>query len=136
LTLTQNLSEVPCCAPHRLHKGLLVSPIKQRRLLRVLCPLRRPVNTLDCVPLKDRSLVFATGLGLEINFRAFLWVPRHITICWFSTQQFIFLFIFYLETPKPGSGPTHWWTALSLVSWSAILFPRSPESPGTGTLKG
>jgi hypothetical protein len=33
----------------------------------VLCPVRRPVTTLDCVPSKDKSLVFAAGLGPEIS---------------------------------------------------------------------
>jgi len=32
-----------CSAPHRQHKGLLVSPIKWRCLLRVLCPGGRPI---------------------------------------------------------------------------------------------
>ena len=58
--------------PHLLHKGLLVSPIKWRCLLRVLCPVRRPVLTLDCVLLKDKSLVFALRVGPKINSRAFL----------------------------------------------------------------
>ena len=31
----------------------------------MLCPVRRPVTTLDCVLLKDRNLVFAVGLGAQ-----------------------------------------------------------------------
>jgi hypothetical protein len=38
----------------------------------VLCPVRRPVTTLDCVLLKDSKLVFVVGLGPENNIRACL----------------------------------------------------------------
>jgi hypothetical protein len=82
-------AEVSSPAPHLLHKGLLVSPIKYRRFLWVLCPVGWPVTTLDCVLLKGRSLVVADGLGPKINFRACLWVlirDHHITICWSSFQ--------------------------------------------------
>jgi hypothetical protein len=36
--------------------------------LRVLCPVRWQVTTLDCVLLKNRSLVFVVGLGPKISF--------------------------------------------------------------------
>ena len=68
-------------APHLLHKGLLIGPIMYRYLLRVLCPVWRPVATLDCVLSNDGSLVFAVRLGPEINFWACLWVlirPCHM----------------------------------------------------------
>jgi hypothetical protein len=32
----------------------------------VLCPVRKSITTLDCVPLKGKSLVFAPRLGPEI----------------------------------------------------------------------
>jgi len=57
-------SEVSSSAPHLLHKGLLVSPIKWRCLLRVLCPVRRRVTALDYV-MSNKSLVFAAALGLD-----------------------------------------------------------------------
>jgi hypothetical protein len=57
-------AEVSCSAPHLLHKGLLVSPIKRRCLLRVLCPVKRLVTTLDYV-MSNKSVVFAAALGLE-----------------------------------------------------------------------
>jgi hypothetical protein len=50
--------ELSFSAPHLLHKGLLLRPIKWRCLLRVLCPVIRPVTTLDHILLKDKSLVF------------------------------------------------------------------------------
>jgi len=39
-----------------------------RYLLRVLCPVRRPITTLDCVLLEDSSLFLTVGLKLGINF--------------------------------------------------------------------
>jgi hypothetical protein len=87
------LNEVSFSAPHLLHEGLLVKPIKLRCFLRVLCPVRRPIRTLYCVLLKDNNLVFVVRLGPEISFRVCLCVPlgpHHIAKCWFSTQHFIF----------------------------------------------
>ena len=55
-------SEVSSSVPRLLHKGLLISATMQRCLLRVLCPIRRRVTTLDCVLLQDSSLALAVGL--------------------------------------------------------------------------
>jgi len=66
--------------------GLLFSPITYKCRLRVLCPVRRPMKTLDCVLLKDNNRALVVKLGPEINSRACLCVqqgPRHITKCWF-----------------------------------------------------
>jgi len=49
-------AEVSSSAPHLLHNGLSDSPIRWKCLLRVLCPVKRPVTALDCILLKDRSL--------------------------------------------------------------------------------
>jgi hypothetical protein len=65
-------NEVSSSAAHLLHKGLLVKPIKLRWLLRVLCPVRRPIRTLYCVLLKDNNVVFLVRLGPEISFRVCL----------------------------------------------------------------
>ena len=65
-------TEVSSSAPHLLHKGLLISLIKYKYLLIVLCPITRPISTLDCVLLKDNSLAFIVGLRPEISFRACL----------------------------------------------------------------
>jgi hypothetical protein len=65
-------AEVSSSAPHLLQKTLLVSPIKSRSLFRVLCPARS-ITTLDCALSKNKSLVFAGGLWLEINSSACLW---------------------------------------------------------------
>jgi hypothetical protein len=125
-------AQVSSSTPHLLLKGLLGSPIKWRCLPRVLCPVRRPVTTLDFILLKDRSLVFAPGLGPEINSLTCLWVlprPRHLANCWLSIQHFIFLLIFCVETPKDGSGPTNVWKEPFLGSLSAISFLLTQSCP-------
>jgi hypothetical protein len=93
----------------------------------VLCPIRRSITTLDCVLLKDSSLVLAAIRGPELNSRACLWVPAspcHSVTCCLSNQHWIFFFILGLETPRTGSGPTKWWTEPSLASSSEISFPK------------
>jgi len=52
-------SEASSSAPHLLRKGLWINPIKWRCFLRILCLVRMPVTNLDCVLLKDKSLIFA-----------------------------------------------------------------------------
>jgi hypothetical protein len=84
-------AEVSSCAPHLLHNGLSDSPIRWRCLLRVLCPVRRPVTALDCVLLKDRNLTLSPSQGPEINSRVYLWVlprPHHHIQCWLTNQSY------------------------------------------------
>jgi hypothetical protein len=70
-------AEVSSSAPHLLHSGLSDSHIRWRCLLRVLCPVRRPVTALHCVLLKDRNLALAPRKVPEINSLTCLWVsPR------------------------------------------------------------
>jgi hypothetical protein len=104
-------AEVSSSAPHLLYKnGLSDSSIRWRCLLRILCPVRRPVTALDCVlltlilltwriwwapnnaskwqmgfnsafkGLKDRHLALAPRQGPEINSRACLWVLPRPTL--------------------------------------------------------
>jgi len=48
-SLSQRLwAEVSSLTLHPLHNGLSSSPSRWRCLLRVLCPVRRPVTALDC----------------------------------------------------------------------------------------
>jgi hypothetical protein len=68
-------AEVSSPAPHFLHKGLSVSPIVWRCLLRVLCPVTRPVTAPDWALLADISVVLAAVRGPEINSWACLRVP-------------------------------------------------------------
>jgi hypothetical protein len=47
-------TEFSSSVPHFLQAGSLLSPITCRCLLRVLCPVSRPITALVCVLLKDR----------------------------------------------------------------------------------
>ena len=101
-------TEVSSSVPHFLQVGLLLSPIICRCLLRVLCPVSRPITALVCVLLKDNNQAPVARMGPEINSRACLCLlqgPCHNARSWFFIQHFIFLLIFCLETPKEGSGP-------------------------------
>ena len=70
-------AEVSTCAPHLLHNGLPDCPIWWKCLLRVLCPVRRPVTALDTILLKGRSLALTPRQGPEISSPVRLWVsPR------------------------------------------------------------
>jgi hypothetical protein len=82
--------EVCSSTPHHLHKGLQRSPIKCRCRLMVLCPVRRSITTLDCVLLRDRSLVLAVELGPEIIF-------------WVCLCVLIYLFPFFLPGDPKSS---------------------------------
>jgi hypothetical protein len=116
-------TEVSPSVPHLLQVGLLLSPIVYRCLLKVLCPVSRPITILDFVLLKDNNWALVVRSGPEINSQACLCVlqgPCHNTRWCFSIQRFIFLLMFCLETPKKSSGPTNRWTEPSLVSLSAI----------------
>jgi hypothetical protein len=55
-------TEVSSSVPHFLQVGSLLSPITCRCLLRVLCPVRRPITALDCVLLKDNRTVTSGAL--------------------------------------------------------------------------
>ena len=119
--------------------GLSLSPITYKCRLRVLCPVRIPMTTLNCVLLKDNNRALVAKSDPEINYRAclrVLQVPRHITKCWLSTPRLIFLLMFCLETLKKGSGPTNFWTELSLVRLSVILFPHTLACPGPHSVPG
>jgi hypothetical protein len=103
-------TEVSSSVPHFLQMGSLHSPMICKCLLKVLCPVSRPITSLDCVLLKDSSRAPIARSGPEISFRACLCVlqgPRYNARCYFSIQNFIFLLIFCLETLKKGSGPTN-----------------------------
>jgi hypothetical protein len=103
-------TKVSSSVPHFLQVGSLLSPITCRCLLRVLCPVSRPITTLDYVLLKDSSRAPIARFGPEINSRACLCVPQgpcHSARCCIPIQRFIFLLIFCLETPKKSSGPVN-----------------------------
>jgi len=72
--LHRTWTEVSSSVPLFLQVGLLFNPFTHRCLLRVLCPVRRPVADLDCVLLKDSNWTFVARLGSEINSRTCLCV--------------------------------------------------------------
>jgi hypothetical protein len=120
-------AEVSSSAPHFLHSGLSINPIKWRCLHRLLCPVRSPVTTLDCSLLKDKNLALVPWLGLEINSQACRWErprSRHHLWCWFTSQRPILLLRSRFETPKAGSGPTNPLAEPLLASLSAVLLPN------------
>ena len=63
-------TEVSSSVPHFLQMELLLSPILCRCLLKVLCPVSRPITTLDCVLLKDSNRAPVARVRPEINSRA------------------------------------------------------------------
>jgi hypothetical protein len=124
-------AEVSSSVPHFVQAGSLLSPITCRCLLRVLCPVSRPITALVCVLLKDSNRAPVARLGPEINSRACLCVlqgPRHTARCWFLIQRFNFCLIFCLETHKKGSGPINRWPEPLLASLSAVSFPLTPTT--------
>jgi len=71
-----------CCLPFLQQMGLFLNPIIYKCLLKVLCPVRRLITTLDSVPLKDSNRALVARSGPEINLRGCACVlqePRHIT---------------------------------------------------------
>ena len=122
-------------APHIIHNVLSSSPCMWRCLLRVLCPVGRPVTALDWVLLKDRNLTLAPTLGAGIGSRASLWVsPRtsRFVQCWLMNQR---LRIFFYISSRVSQGrlkskePPK--IKPPLARSSAISLPRTPECSGT-----
>jgi len=134
LHLQRMWAEVSSLTPHLLHSGLSSSPSRWRYLLRVLCPVRRPVTTLDWVLLKVRNLALVPRLGHEINSWACLWVslrPCHFAQCWLTNQRSSLFCMSHLETPRVGLGPRNLRAEPPLASSLTVLLPRTPACPGT-----
>ena len=127
-------TEISSSVPYFLHMGSFPIPIIHKCLLKVLCPVSRPIITLVWVILRDNSRARVARSGSGINSRACLCVsqvPRHNARCWFPIQWFNFILIFCLETLKKGSGATNRWAEPLLENLSAISFPVTPACPGT-----
>ena len=122
-----------CCAPPTQQTD---SPVRCRYLLRILCPVRRPVTAVDCDLLKESNLAMAPRQGPRISSETCLWVssrPCHHIHCWLTNHCLILLRMSCLETPKAGSGPTNFRAEPSLVSSSTISFPCTPACQGPST---
>jgi len=74
LTFTKMWADVSSFAPHLLHNGLSSNPIRWRCLLRVLCPVRRPVTTLEDGPFVAHNLI--SSQDSCILYQKFQMVPR------------------------------------------------------------
>jgi len=124
-------AEVSSCTPHVLHEGLLVSPVKWRCLIRVLCPVRRPVMTLGMCPSKGLNLIFALRLWPEVNSWAILWVlprPCLLAQCWLSNHRFVCLLKFCLETRKTACPGTQYSPTVCRVETSFNVFWHCPAN--------
>jgi len=131
LTLTQNVDWGSSSVPHFLQVGLLLSPIIYKCLRKVLCPVRGPITTLDCVILKDNNRILAARSGPEISSRACLCVlkgPRHNTRWWVSTHHYNFLLILCLETIKKGSGQNRPLRACLRFHFLALRHAQGPNT--------
>jgi hypothetical protein len=127
-------AEVSSSAPHFLHSGLSINPIKWRSLRRVLCPVRSPVITLDCNLLKDRNLTLVPRLGPDIDCQACRWeILRFCSRlrCWFPSQRPILFLRSSLETFMGISGATNPVAESFQASPSAVSLPLTPRCPGT-----
>ena len=74
---TQNMNWGFLLCPTPPTQGTVNQPHYVRDVRRV----RRPVSTLDCILVKDNSLVLAAGLGPKVNSGACLWVLVRLP-CW------------------------------------------------------
>ena len=75
---------------HLLHLGSFPIPIIYKCLLKVLCPISRPVTTLAWVLLRDNSRAPVAWSRPGINSRAclcILQVPHHNARCCFRNQR-------------------------------------------------
>jgi hypothetical protein len=132
-------TEVSSSVPHFLHMGSFSIPIIHKCLLKVLCPISRPIKTVVWVILRDNSQAPVARFGSGINSQAclcILQVTHHNVRCCFLIQRFNFLLTFCLETPKKGSGPMNCWAEPLLASLSAISFPLTPACLGTHSMLG
>jgi len=86
-------TEISSSVPHFLQMGLLLSPITYKCLLKVLCPVSRPITALDCVLLKDNNRDLVARLGSEIYSRACLCVLQGPRLCMFNTIALFTLFV-------------------------------------------
>jgi hypothetical protein len=91
-TLTKIWAEVLSSAPHFLHNELSLSPFKWSCLLRVLCPVRRPVTTMDCILLTFRNLA-SYMLGWPHRY------PPNTPFYIFFQQLYVLNFLNVLHTP-------------------------------------
>jgi len=86
-------TEVSSSVPHFLQVRLLLSPITYKCRLKVLCPVRRPMATLDCVLLNNLARNQFSSLSLCTTRIT----PQYQMLV---SHPVFFLLIFCLETPR------------------------------------
>ena len=127
LTLV-NWTEVSSSVPHFLQVGLLLSPIIYKCLLKVLCPVSRPVTTLDCVLLTDK--VRARNQFSSLSLCTTRTMPPY--------QMLVFHPVFYLfsyilpRDPQErlrSNKPLNRTVPCKLVSDFISLHPSMPRDP-------
>jgi len=93
---------------------------------------KRASNNPGLCPVKGQNSGLCSQTGAQNRFSSLSLLLQlcHITKCWLSTQPFVFLFMFCLETPKDVSGPANFCTEPSLMSLLVISFPHTPACPG------
>jgi hypothetical protein len=74
-------AEVSSSAPHFLHKGLSLSSSMWRCLLKVLCPVSRPVTTLEICVITELTVIIFHGSQFFISIMTNLWHPCQ-TVKW------------------------------------------------------
>jgi len=125
-------TEASSSVPHFLQVGLLLSPIIYICLFKVLCPVSRPVTTLDCFPLKDNNRSHVARSWTENNSQACLCVlleTRHNTGCCFQSVSSFFLYTVYRTPRKVRVQQT---VEQNHPSWACQRFlPLTPACPGT-----
>jgi len=117
-------AKVSSLTSYLLHSGLSSSRSKWSCLLRVLCPIRRPITTLDWVVLK------VPRLGHEISTWACFRVsprPCHFAQCWLTNQRSSLFCVSRLETPRAGLGPRNLRAAHRQFHYLLLQHVRGPN---------
>jgi hypothetical protein len=70
-------NEFSSSVPHFLQVGLLHSPVIYKCLLKVLCSVRRPITTLDCVLLKDSENCLISIRNLKLSEKTNIFIISH-----------------------------------------------------------
>jgi len=109
-------TEVSSSLPHFLQMGSLLSPIICRCLLRVLCPVSRPITTLVCVLLKDNNWAPVVRSGPE---RATVILERLIFLKYKTRNYLSFMEpeVLLLGSQVPTTGCLCW------ASWIHVTSP-------------
>ena len=122
-------TEVSSLVPHFLQVGLSLSPITCRCLLRVLCPVSRPITVLVCVLLKDSSRGPCGQIRARDHFPSLpLCTTGTSPQCQMLIPHPAFHLLSYIlpGDPEAGLRPNKPLTRTAPCKPSAISFPLTP----------